>query len=81
LAVLETLPDLNQLVSVNKICNHGSSGKVAHIGSGGITLEVGLDRLVLLVEEGQIGHEILDDVGVRQRVDARLLGGVGRDTA
>lgn len=44
-------------------------------------MEVGLDRLVLLVEEGQIGNEILDNVGVRQRVDARFLGGVGRDTA
>lgn len=81
MAVLETLPELNQLVSANKICSRGSFGKVTHIGSRGITLEVGLDRLVLLVEEGQIGHEILDDVGVRQRIDARLLGGVGRDTA
>jgi hypothetical protein len=35
----------------------------------------------LLVEEGQIRDKVLDDVGVRQRVDARLRSGVGRDTA
>lgn len=35
----------------------------------------------MLVEQGQVGNQVLDDVGVRQRVDARLLGGVGRDTA
>ena len=54
---------------------------VTYISGRGITLEVGLNRLILLIEEGQIGNEILDDVGVRQRVDARFLGGVGRDTA
>ena len=30
----------------------------------GLTLEVGLDGLVLLVELGKIGDEVLDDVGV-----------------
>lgn len=52
-----------------------------HVWAGGITLEIRLDRLVLLVEQGQVGDQVLDDVGVRQRVDARLLGGVGRDAA
>lgn len=30
----------------------------------GLTLEVGLDGLVLLVELGKVGDEVLDDVGV-----------------
>jgi hypothetical protein len=47
-----------------------------HVLGGGIALQVRLDRLVLLVELGQIGHEILDNVCVWQWVDARLLGGV-----
>jgi hypothetical protein len=38
-----------------------------------VALEVRLDGLVLLVELGQVGYEVLDDVGVRKRVDARLL--------
>jgi hypothetical protein len=46
-----------------------------------LALQVGLDRLVLLVEEGEIGHQVLDDVGVRQRVDLGRLGGVGVDAA
>ena len=57
------------------------SRRVTHVRAGGITLEVRLDGLVLLVEQSQIRYEILDDVGVRQRVDARLGVGVGRDTA
>jgi len=43
--------------------------------------EVWLDRFVLLVKEGQIWYEILDDVRVRERVDAALLACVGRNTA
>lgn len=39
----------------------------------GVALEVGLDGLVLLVELGQVGNKVLDDVGVRKRVDASLL--------
>lgn len=39
--------------------------RVTHVRAGGITLEVGLDGLVLLVEQSQIRYEILDDVGVR----------------
>lgn len=58
----------------------GGNG-ATHVWAGGITLEVRLDRLVLLVEESQVGDQVLDDVGVRQRVNARLLGGFGRDAA
>lgn len=47
----------------------------------GVTLQVRLDGLVLLVEVGQIGDQVLDDIGVRQRVDTRLLLGVGGNTA
>lgn len=52
-----------------------------YVCGGGVALQVRLDRLVLLVEVGQIGDQVLDDVGVRKRVDARLLGGIGGDTA
>ena len=47
----------------------------------GVALEVRLDRLVLLVELGQIRDKVLDDVGVRKRVDARLLLLISGDTA
>lgn len=51
--------------------------RITHVFSGGIALEVWLDGLVLLVEVGQIRDQVLDDVGVRQRVDARLGLGIG----
>lgn len=35
-----------------------------------VSLEVRLDRLVLLVELSHVGHEVLDDIGVGKRVDA-----------
>lgn len=47
----------------------------------GCALEVWLDGLVLLVEVGEIRYDVLDDVCVGERVDLRLLGGVGRDAA
>ncbi len=40
-----------------------------YVGRGGIALKVGLDGLVLLVEVRQVRDEVLDDVGVRERVD------------
>jgi hypothetical protein len=52
-----------------------------HILGSGLALQEGLDGLVLLVELGKIGDEILDDVGVRKRVDAGLGLCVGRDAA
>lgn len=47
----------------------------------GGALEVGLDRAVLLVEERHVRDKVLDNIHVRERVDARLLGGVCGDTA
>ena len=44
-------------------------------------LEIWLDGFVLLVEVGQIGDDILDDIGVGEGVDLRLLFCVGWDTA
>lgn len=40
-----------------------------YVGSGGVALQVRLDRLVLLVEMRQIRDEVLDDVGVGKGVD------------
>lgn len=40
-----------------------------YIRGRSVALQIGLDRLVLLVEVGQVRDEILDDVGVRQRVE------------
>lgn len=37
-------------------------GLVELLGGGVVVLEVGLDALVLLVEEGEVGDEVLDDV-------------------
>lgn len=53
----------------------------AYVFGLGIPLEIRLDRLVLLVELGHIGDQILDDVCVWQRVDTGLLSGIGGDTA
>lgn len=52
-----------------------------YIRGGSVPLEVGLDGLVLLVEEGKIGDEILDDVGVRKGVDLHLSAVVGGNAA
>lgn len=56
-------------------------GRGAYILSGGITLQIRLDGLVLLVEVSQVGDQILDDVGVRQRVDLDIRGRFGGDSA
>lgn len=44
-------------------------------------LEIGLDRLVLLVELRQIWNDVLDNIGVWQWVDLGLLLGIGWNTA
>ena len=44
-------------------------------------LKIGLDGFVLLVELGQVGDDVFDDVGVGQRVDFGFLLGVGWDAA
>lgn len=54
---------------------------ITHVLSRGVALEIWLNGLVLLVEVGQIGNKVLDDVGVRQRVDARFGLGISGDTA
>ena len=35
----------------------------------------------MLVKLGKIGYEVLDDVGVRERVNAGLFGSLGWDAA
>jgi len=44
-------------------------------------LEIGLDGFVLLVELRQVGDDVLDDVGVGERVDFAFCLDVGWDTA
>jgi hypothetical protein len=52
-----------------------------HVLGRGVALEIWLNGLVLLVEVGQIRDKVLDDVGVRQRVDARFGLGIGGNAA
>jgi hypothetical protein len=49
---------------------------IAYVRRRGGALEVGLDGAVLLVEERHVRDKVLDDVHVREWVDARLLGSV-----
>jgi len=46
-----------------------------------VALQVWLDGLVLLVELCQVRNQVLDNIGVRQRVDTRLLLLISRDAA
>lgn len=73
-------PFPNEVVSVthSHVKNLGTS---AYIFGGGIALQVRLDGLVLLVEVSQVGDQILDNVGVRQRVDLDIRGRFGGDSA
>jgi hypothetical protein len=59
----------------------GEGNDKTYVWRGSVALQVGLYGAVLLVEERHVGHEVLDDVHVRQWVDARLLGRVGGDAA
>lgn len=54
---------------------------MTYVHTRGITLKIRLDRVILLVEVGQIGHKVLDHVGMRKWVNATFMGGVGRDAA
>lgn len=54
---------------------------LAAVGRRRVALQVRLDRAVLLVKLRQVGHQVLDDVRVRERVDAGLLRGLGGDAA
>ena len=58
---------------VSIVCKRLADITATYVFGCRVALEVRLNRLVLLVELGQVGHEVLDDVGVRKRVDARLL--------
>lgn len=53
----------------------------AYVGRRGVALQERLDGFVLLVELGEVGHEIFDDVGVGQRIDAGFVFCVGGDAA
>lgn len=53
----------------------------SYVGSRGITLEVGLDGLVLLVKVSQVGDEVLDNIGVGQRVNLDVGGGFSGNSA
>jgi hypothetical protein len=55
--------------------------KGSYVFGRGVALEVGLDALVLLVEVCQIRDKVLDDVGMRKRVDLDVGSSLGRDTA
>lgn len=46
------------------------------VGGHAVTLEVGLDGLVLLVKLGEIGNQVADDKHVGEGVDLFVLGGV-----
>jgi len=59
----------------------GSLVFATYVLGGGVALQVRLDRLVLLVELGEIGHQVLDDEGVRERVDLHVGGVLGGDAA
>ena len=52
-----------------------------YVGGGSVALQERLDGLVLLVELSEIGNKILDDVGVREGVDAAGLLLLSGDTA
>jgi hypothetical protein len=66
---------------VSIICKWRLKVGMTYVFGCGVALEVRLDRLVLLVELGQVGYEVLDDVSVRKRVDARLLLLLSRNAA
>ena len=54
---------------------------LAAVRGGRVALEVGLDGFVLLVELGQVGDEVFDDVGMGEGVDAGSVAGFGGDAA
>jgi hypothetical protein len=54
---------------------------LAYIFGLGLSLQIRFDRLILLVELGQIRDEIFDDVGVREWIHSRFLCGISGDPA
>ena len=55
--------------------------KGSYVFGRGVALEVRLDALVLLVEVCQVRDKVLDDVGVRKRVDLDVGSSLSRDSA
>ncbi len=51
------------------------------VGGFGISLEVGLDGFVLLVEVSEIGDEVFNNVGVGEGVDAGFVGSFSGNAA
>lgn len=81
LALLNRLEILLSLVFVSLCYFRPSVCGATYVLSWGVTLEIWLDRLVLLVELGQIWNDVLDNVGVWQWVDLGLLLGIDWNTA
>lgn len=52
----------------------------AYVFRFGLALQVGFDGFVLLVELREVGHEILDDVGVWEGINPGFVLGIGWDT-
>ena len=76
LALLNRLKVLLSLVYVSLCFFHLPDCGATYVLSWGVALEIWLNRLVLLVELGQIWNNVLDDVGVWQWVDLGLLLGI-----
>ena len=61
--------------------SHRFVSSKSYIGSRGIALEVRLDGLVLLVKVSQVGDEVLDNIGVGQRVNLDVGRGFSGNSA
>lgn len=53
---------------------------VTYIRRWSVTLEIRLDRPILLVEQGKIRDKVLHDIGMRQWVNPALLAGIRGNT-
>ncbi len=73
------------MVCVNEITSSasrvGQTKGPSYILRGRVPLKIRLDRLVLLVELGEVGHEVLDDEGMWERVDLHVGAALGGDAA
>ena len=72
LAIFTTLDHVNFCISTYK---------TTYIGRWCVALKVWFNGAILLVEEGEIWNEVLDDVGMRQWVNSTLLASVGGNSA
>ena len=55
--------------------------KVTYIFRLSFALKIRFDGFILLVELGQVGNEVFDDVGMRERIYARFVLGIGGNAA